>query len=422
MEIPAAERGLISTSLRSEHPDLLDLPWSFPLVEWKDRCPRLEELPVGDSRHIVVFVNYDGVLYALKELAVGAAEKEYGLLRRMEDTGLPVVHPVGHVVARNHEQATSVLVTRYLDRSLPYQMLFRSGRLARYRDHLMDAMAILLVQLHLAGVFWGDCSLNNALFRRDAGALQAYMVDAETSEIQPQLSDGMREYDLEITEENVYGALLDLQAWGVLDRDFPVRTIGGYLRQRYQELWNEVKREEVLALEERYRIQERVRSLNALGFSVDEVELSTTEGGARLRYRVLVTDRNFHRTQLQTLTGIDAEEGQARHMINEIQELKATLSQSRRRSLPLSAAAFYWLEQRFLPISETLADTATDDDVGAVELYCELLEHKWYLSERAQRDVGHAVALDDYLETRSRPKACESESVDCVQTAESDHA
>lgn len=53
-----------------------------------------------------------------------------------------------------------------------------SSSLERYRDHLLDAISGLLVQLHLAGTFWGDCSLSNTLFRRDAGALQAYLVDA----------------------------------------------------------------------------------------------------------------------------------------------------------------------------------------------------------------------------------------------------
>ena len=62
----------------------------------------------------------------------------------------------------------------------------------------MDAQVELMVRLHLAGVFWGDCSLSNTLFRFDAGALAAYLVDAETAEIHKQLSVGQREYDLDI--------------------------------------------------------------------------------------------------------------------------------------------------------------------------------------------------------------------------------
>ncbi len=77
---------------------------------------------------------------------------------------------------------------------------------------MLDALAQLFVQLHLNGFFWGDCSLSNTLFRRDAGALRAFLVDAETGEQHPSLSDGQRAHDLLIAEENIAGELLDLAA------------------------------------------------------------------------------------------------------------------------------------------------------------------------------------------------------------------
>jgi hypothetical protein len=405
--VSSAQLGLLASSLRPGHPDLLDLPWQLSLDRWDAAAtPRFERLPSGLSRHPVVFVNYEGAIYALKQLTAGHAEREYTLLREMLGRKLPAVTPVGHVRVRHGEgdghAETSVLVTRFLDRSLPYVTLFQRGQLARYREHLLDAMAILLVQLHLAGVFWGDCSLDNALFRRDAGALQAYLVDAETSEAHPSLSDGQRDHDLTISEENICGALLDLIAQGLLDKTFPVYETGAYLRSRYETLWHEIQHEERLGRDEGYRVQERIRGLNQLGFSVDEVTLAAAEGGQQLRLRVLVADRNFHRNQLATLTGIDAEENQARLMLNEIHELKARLSATRDRSVPLSAAAFVWQEQVFEPLTSELSEPADlpeplGSDGDLVERYCELLEHKWYLSEVARRDVGHQRALEDYL-------------------------
>ena len=80
------------------------------------------------------------------------------------------------------------------------------------RTHLLNALAELLARLHLRGFFWGDCSLSNTLFRRDAGALSAYLVDAETGELHEQLSDGQRAYDIEIAQMNVVGELLDVDA------------------------------------------------------------------------------------------------------------------------------------------------------------------------------------------------------------------
>ena len=107
-----------------------------------------------------------------------------------------------------------ILATEYLPHSLQYRRLLM--RLppgpSRHRDRLLDAMAFLLVDLHRNGVFWGDCSLANTLFRRDGDRIQAYLVDAETSEVHARLSDGQREYDAEILVENVAFGLADLAA------------------------------------------------------------------------------------------------------------------------------------------------------------------------------------------------------------------
>jgi hypothetical protein len=393
------DSAFLSSALRPGHPDFLDLPWDAPLSAWRGRCERLIELPVGPSRHPVVFVDYAGRLYALKELPPGLAEREHELLRRMQEARLPVVSSVGSIQARSDEGEASVLVTLFLERSLPYHLLFQKGSLQRYREHLLDAMVNLLVQLHLAGVYWGDCSLYNTLFRRDAGALQAYLVDAETSQIQPELAGALRGQDVDIMQENVCGALADLQAAGALDEGHDIAATGRYLERRYAELWAEITREEVLGLDERFRIQERVRSLNALGFSVDEVEVAAEEGG-RLRIRALVAARHFHRNLLSSLTGLDTEEQQAQKLVNEIRELRAALSRQKNRSMPLSAAAYAWLQEVYLPVVERLRAESGGGELDPVELYCELLEHKWYLSEIAHQDVGHQAALEDYLTHR----------------------
>jgi len=383
--------------IRPAYPDFSDLPWSEPLQTWPDICVRLEDLPRGLSRHPVVFVNYDGKIYAIKELQPGMAEKEYCLLDEMEAHRLPAVTPVGYFETSTLDRKSSALITRYLDRSLPYRSLFMSSSLVRYRAALLDAIAGLLVQLHLAEIYWGDCSLSNTLFRRDAGALQAYLVDAETAEIYRSIPAAQRFDDLLVMEENVDGDLADLSALNLLAEDVPVSDTGATIRLRYQRLWEEITREDTINAGEHYRIQERIRALNELGFSVGEVELTETGAGDQLRLRVMVSDRNFHHDQLHSLTGIDAQERQARTMMNEIQELKATLSRQFNRSTPLSAAAYHWLEQVYQPVVERLRQ-AGDTNKDLSEQYCEVLEHKWYLSEREKHDVGHQVATVDYLE------------------------
>ncbi|MBN2548384.1 MAG: DUF4032 domain-containing protein [Anaerolineales bacterium] len=389
-----------NVSLRPGYPDFMDLPWNLPLNRWEGQCQRLEQLPRGLSRHPVVFVNYDGVLYALKELPVDLAAREYDILMSMENNHLPAVTPVGHIQAETAQGKASILITRFLERSLPYRLLFMSPGLKNYREHLLDAMAGLLVQLHLAGVYWGDCSLSNTLFRRDAGTLQAYLVDAETSECcSGNISAMLRFQDLEIMEENVNGDLFDLLSTGELaldDPGVPIASSGTYIRIRYQRLWEEITREEIIHPDERYRIHEKVRRLNEMGFSVRDIELSGTESGDRLRLRAVVTDRNFHRDQLHSLTGMDVEEMQARKMMNEIQEVRATLSRESNRSTPTSVAAYHWLEHIYKPSAAQL-EPLVNEYTTLAELYCQVLEHKWYLSEKARHDVGHQMATQDYI-------------------------
>src|SRR5919197_3675149 len=255
---------------RTGHPSFLDLPWSEPLEEW--RTPRLVNLIRGISRHVVRFVEYDGALYALKELPERPARREWALLRRLEGQGLPVVEAVG-VATNRAGDLDAILITRHLDYSLPYRVLFAESAIPDLRTHLLNALVELIARLHLRGFFWGDCSLSNALFRRDAGALSAYLVDAETGELHGSLSDGQRAYDLEIAQTNVVGELLDVDAEVGLPPDLDADETGAEIVRRYGALWDELTREEVFALDERYRMDERLHRLNGLGFDVEEIQL-----------------------------------------------------------------------------------------------------------------------------------------------------
>src|SRR5215831_14565129 len=225
---------------RTGHPSFLDLPWDEPLEKWQSE--RFVSLIRGISRHVVRFVEYDGALYALKELPERPAHREWTLLRRLEGQGLPVVEAVGLVTRPGDLDA--ILITRHLEYSLPYRVLFAGAAIPDLRTHLLNALAELLARLHLRGFFWGDCSLSNALFRRDAGALSAYLVDAETGELHGQLSDGQRAYDLDIAQTNVIGELLDVDAEVGLPPDLDPDETGEEIVRRYNALWEELTREE----------------------------------------------------------------------------------------------------------------------------------------------------------------------------------
>jgi hypothetical protein len=389
--------------VRPGNPDFLDLPWREPLAEWESE--RIVEVTRGIHRHVVRFVSYGEALYALKALPPRIAHKEYRLLRALADAVVPVVGAVGVVTssrgADGHEPE-AVLITRHLDFSLPYRSLFSGPVVPDLRNSLLDALAELLVRIHLAGFFWGDCSLSNTLFRRDAGTLSAYLVDAETGDIHPSLSDGQRAHDLQIAEENVAGELLDVAAAepGLPSELDPLETAAEVPR-RYEALWSELTREDVFGPEETYRIDERLRRLNGLGFDVEEVRLVGDAGGRSLRLNPQVVEPGHHRRRLHTLTGLDVQENQARRLLNDLATYRAT---DGRALAPESVVAYRWLTEVFQPAIEAIpADLRRKRD--AAELFHELLEHRWFLSEAAQRDVGLQAAVASYVDTvlRHRP-------------------
>jgi hypothetical protein len=385
-------------------PDFSDLPWEIPINDWPKEGDHMEEVQHGISRHSLAFVNYDGRLYVIKELPEGIGQIEYELLCQMNDLSLPCVKPIGYATISTLSFESSILFTRFLDASLPYLSLFISKAAEQFQNHLLDAVSGLLVQLHSNGFFWGDCSLSNILFRRDAGALQAYLVDAETVEFHlPPLSPMLRYHDLEIMQGNIYSELSDLQLNENLSLTYPIKETGSYIQQRYRSLWEEITREDVFSHNELYRVQERVRALNSLGFSVKDIELKNEDHGNILKLRIFVSDRNFHRNQLMEITGLYAEDRQAQQIMNEIYELKANMSQSTNPNVTLEAVAYHWMEYIYKPVVEKLKSMINEvlnlsptTDIN--ELYCQVLEHKWYLSEIAQHDVGHQAAVTDFIQ------------------------
>ena len=381
---------------RAGHPDFLDLPWELPLSDWTSE--RLVEVARGISRHVVRFVNYDGRLYAIKEFPQAFAAREYRLLRHLAEESIPVVEAVAIVSDRIPEEPeTAALITRHLDFSLPYRTLFAGRTIPDLRNRLLDALAHLLVRLHLQGFFWGDCSLSNTLFRRDAGALAAYLVDAETGEIHDALSKGLREHDIGVAELNLAGELMDVCAAGELPDDLDPIETAAELPPRYDWLWSELTREEVFRPDERYRIDARLQRLNEMGYDVEEMELVVGEDGYRLQLRTRVVDRGYHRRRLQTLTGLDVQENQASRLLNDIAGYRASRERTQKEPVPESVAAYAWVKDVFEPSIAAIPEDLRGK-LHPAELFHEILEHRWFLSEAAGHDIGLDAALKSYTE------------------------
>jgi tRNA A-37 threonylcarbamoyl transferase component Bud32 len=389
----------ISIRLRAASPGLIALPWLEPLGQWPPESADFRELDVGPSRHLVRFVNADGVTYALKELPARVADKEYRVLRDLEARELPAVRPIGLV--DQPDTGNSILVTEYLAHSWQFRRLFRRlpRELVKHRERLLDALASLLVDLHRAGVFWGDCSLANTLFKRDGQLLQAFLVDAETSEVHPGLTDGQRALDLGILVENVAGDLTDValetgEGGERIDEDLAAAES---VADRYRVLWEELTHEESFGPDERYKVEARVRRLNELGFAVDELALVPTGGDrSRLRLKVAVANRRFHATELQRLTGLEVGEGQATILLNDLRAYQSRLAGERPGPVGSAsddvAAGFRWRTEVLLP-GMSRAAAAVGPDADPIQAYCDLLEVRWLLSEQAGQDVGDEAVL-----------------------------
>jgi hypothetical protein len=377
-------------------PALVRLPWSTRLAEWSDDY--VVPLPRGLSRHVVRIVRLGTRTYAIKETQEDIAFREYRLLRDLQRIGLPAVRAVGVVTGREDdadEELPCALLTEHLAFSLPYRALFAHGMSAESLPSMVDALVVLLVRLHLADFYWGDVSLSNVLFRRSAGGFAAYLVDAETGELRPSLSRQMREYDVQVGCENVFAELLDLQAGGRISPHVRGHEIVALIQERYDELWNELTAEEEFSTEEMWRIERRIERLNDLGFDVEELDIVTDFDGDQVRIQPKAVELGHHRRELQSLTGLDVEDAQARRLLNDMTAFIAYYDLGREDR---GIAANRWLTEIFEPILAMVPAEARGK-LEPAEIFHEILVHRWYLSERAGREVGIFETARDYIDT-----------------------
>jgi hypothetical protein len=377
------------------NPALVTLPWHLPLEEWGDDV--VVDLPRGLSRHVVRIVRLGRDVYAVKETREQYAFREYRLLRDLRRLGLPTVEPVGVVAGRaapNGEEIEPCLVTRHLHFSLPYRSLFSHGLPTESLPSLIDALVVLMVRLHLAGFFWGDVSLSNVLFRRSAGEFAAYVVDAETGELHQELSAGQRANDIEIASTNIFGELLDLQAGGLIPEDVDAFAIVERLQERYDALWNELTGTEEFNVDEMWKIEQRLERLNELGFDVEEVDIVTDWDGSTVRVQPRVVEAGHHRRELQSLTGLYVEENQARRLLNDIAGFTAS---SGLGGEDRAVVAHRWLTEVYEPVVAMIPDDLRGR-LEPAEVYHEILEHRWYLSEQAGHEIGIHETARDYID------------------------
>ena len=386
------------TGLGEEIAAVTGLPWHLSLEEWPED-PALAEKR-GISRHVVRVVRAtkdpDSQVYAVKETVSEFANREYKILRELNHLNAPCVEQIAVVEGRtdkNGEELPCVIVTRFLPYSLPYRVLLSGSVTAHDITTMASALALLMVRLHLLGFWWGDCSLSNTLFRRDAEGFAAYLVDAETGEFQKTLSDGQREHDLDIAMFNVAAELEDLSLSGVLYPGMdPVRAAEAVIR-RYRRIWAALKERQLLDPKDRHAVERAMRVLHDLGFAVEEVSITIDGDTQMLSFQPKLVAAGYHTARLRELMGIDTEELQAKRLL-------ASFDRYRAREEKSGASVTEMAKKWFLEVFEPTINRVPESMRGRVEhaqMFHEILENRWYLSEAQGVDVGLDYATDNYV-------------------------
>ena len=396
----------LSITASSVDPGLLTLPWSTPLGDWPSN--HIVFLPKGISRHLVRFANLSGRVVAIKETTQAMAQREYDMLGNLARLDVPCVERVAVIAGRTDaagEPLPAALVTAHLKFSLPYRALFTQVLRPDTATRLVDALALLLVRLHNVGFFWGDVSLSNTLFRRDAGAFAAYLVDAETGELHESgLTRGQRAHDLDVARTNIAGEIMDLEAGGRLEGGVDAIEIADGIVSSYHALWAALTDEETFRADEAWRLTERVQRLNDLGFDIGEMSIHATADGTKVSIQPKVVDSGHHQRRLLRLTGLDVEVNQARRLLNDLDEFRARIS---RLGSDEEMVAHEWLTRVFEPVVKAIPWDLRSK-LEPAEVFHQLLEHRWYLSQAKGKSVPLAETLTSYIDNVLRHRRDEA--------------
>lgn len=357
--------------------ELQSLPWSIPIAEWHRYGVNMLNIKRGVSRHEVVFVKTGRFSFGIKEISEEISKKEIEHYEQLLLRGIHTLVPAGYVVREEDPIAVetpigiqyeknfishtvTVLVTKVLPDSLLYSRNFRQGN----RQKIWDAVVRLFVQLHSNGVYWGDASLANTLVKFEKWEipfvglqtiLVAYLSDAETVEIQPKLSSSLREADLNFFFESMDWISEDLRTSGVVRDDGGMEGDKLYIKNRYNLLYNVEMKKKIFEQQTSFNIDKFLGSISTPEY-VDQ-------------------------------------------FLQHIEEHKWYMGERLLREVTLAAATKDWYDTVFVPICELFRSEnilLLFKGKTAAELYIEIMNNKYYLSEHVKKDVGMIAAMRDY--------------------------
>lgn len=379
------------------------LPWQVPLDEWPEHGVKSLDIRHGESRHPVLFVECEGMRYALKETTPHMAEREIRNLREIEFRGIPALSPVGSVTVSAPPnlldtgksdltpQYTSgdrgYTVTRLATRVIPHALLFRIPFTRRTKQRLLGAIMVLLVELHEHGVYWGDPSLANVLIRIDGRRILAIMADAETTELFPQpVQEALREQDLASFYESLTWQAEDLRQARGLAEDVELVEVRDYryVERRYTWLRQEHERlGSPLSAPTFLQVERVLTTFNKLGYSL------LSASGTALQPFISVLP-GWYMRRIHDLLGIKIPSRYARRFYTMVLGHQMIMSKNVGRDVTIEEAAQDWYTHYHLPTILLLRQILTSDQ-NPLDAYFAIMRSKWKLSVQA----GYEIPLDE---------------------------
>ncbi len=113
--------------------------------------------------------------------------------------------------------------------------------------------------------------------------------------------------------------------------------------------------------------------------------------GNRLIVQPKVVGPGHHARRLLALTGLDVQENQARRLLNDLDTYRAAMHIDDE-----GLGANRWVMEVFEPVVRAVPRDLRGK-LEAAEIFHEILEHRWYLSEEETKDIGLWEAVPSYI-------------------------
>jgi hypothetical protein len=218
-------------------------------------------------------------------------------------------------------------------------------------------------------------------------------VDAETGDLHAQLTEGQRDYDIDLARTNIIGEMMDLESGELLAEDLDPMWAGDRLLKRYTKLWSAIHDEDVIHNDQRHNVERRIVQLNRLGFDVSELSMVTDKDGTTVHLLPRVVDAGHHQRHLLRLTGLDVHEHQAQRLLNDITAYRMFTEQ---QDVDLEFVAHDWLVNIYEPTIRAVPREMREK-LEPAQIFHEVLDHRWFLSEKEKRDVPMTEAVQSYI-------------------------